>query len=57
MMKQKQWRFWNKSSVYVKRLMDNFVGIMDLFNHWQIHHHVSQQYMQRTRPELRNDAH
>ena len=37
----KAWRFWNSSLVYVKRLMDNFVVLMHLFNYLQMHHHVS----------------
>ena len=50
-------RFQYNSLVYGKRLMDNFAALMRLFNHLQIHHHVSQQYMQRTRLELRNNGH
>ena len=34
---------------------DTLAVLMDLFNHWQIHHHILQQYMQR--PELKRDAH
>ena len=34
-----------------------FYSINALFNHLQFHHHVLQQYMQRTRLEWRKDAH
>ena len=57
MMKQKQWRFQNSSSVHVKRLTDSFAVLMNPFNHLQIHHHVLQHYTQRTKLELRKDAH
>ena len=57
MMKQKQWRLQNNSSVHVKMLTNSFTVLIQLFNHLQINHHVSQLYMQRTRLKLRKDAH
>ena len=57
MTKQKQWRFQNNSSVHVKMLTDSFAVLMHPFNQLQIHHHVSQQYTQRIKLELRKDAH
>ena len=53
----KQWIFQNNSSVHVKRLMDCFAVLTHLFNHLPIHHPVLQLYTQRTRLELRKDAH
>ena len=35
----------------------SYAVLMHPFNHLQIHHHVLQQYTQRTRPELKKDAH
>ena len=50
-------KFQNSSSVHVNRLTESFAVLMHLFNCLPIHHHVSQLYMQRTKQELRKDAH
>ena len=49
--------FQINSSVYVKKLTDNFAISLYLFNPLPTHHHVPQIYIQRTKQELRPDAH
>ena len=51
MMKQRQWRFQNNSSVYAKRLIDNFGVLIHPFNHLKIHH-VSQQIYAKNKTEI-----